>query len=456
MKNTKMMYSTNEWNSNRVPPCQGGTTGGSPRFDRRAFLKVGSLSLFGFIGYGDVLRLRAQTSVPAKRDIAVIHLLLSGGISQMDSWDPKPDADSKYRSQFRPIETKVSGIRISEHMPLTAKQADKFVIVRSMTHKLVSHEAALALICSGHDPLGTVQFPAMQTVISKELGPKTDLPPAVSIPSVTGSWEKAGFLSSKYNPFNAGDPNVGSYKVRDLDLPMGVDWARMDRRRSLLGMVDDQFRLLDTSGITESMDSYYQTAFRLMHSEQAKKAFQIENEPEAMRDRYGRTSLGQGVLLARRLVEAGVRFVTVSRGFNVYDHHKNIFPLLSNTFLPELDRAYSALLEDLHQRGLLDSTIVIVTGEFGRTPEINANGGRDHWPNAFSLTMAGGGITGGRVYGSTDEKGGFVKDNPVQVADLAATLYTKLGIDPDKEYMSNIGRPVKIGNNGKPLDFLMV
>jgi hypothetical protein len=425
-------------------------------FDRRAFLKVGSLSLFGFIGYGDVLRLRAQASVPAKRDIAVIHLLLSGGISQMDSWDPKPDADSKYRSQFKPIETKVSGIRISEHLPLTAKQADKFVIVRSMTHKLVSHEAALALICSGHDPLGTVQFPAMQTVISKELGPKTDLPPAVSIPSVTGSWEKAGFLSSKYNPFNAGDPNVSSYKVRDLDLPMGVDWARMDRRRSLLGMVDDQFRSLDTSGITESMDSYYQTAFRLMHSEQAKKAFQIENEPETVRDRYGRTSLGQGVLLARRLVEAGVRFVTVSRGFNVYDHHKNIFPLLSNTFLPELDRGYSALLEDLHQRGMLDSTIVIVTGEFGRTPEINANGGRDHWPNAFSLTMAGGGITGGRVYGSTDEKGGFVKDNPVQVADLAATLYTKLGIDPDKEYMSNIGRPVKIGNNGKPLEFLMV
>jgi uncharacterized protein (DUF1501 family) len=161
------------------------------------------------------------------------------------------------------------------------------------------------------------------------------------------------------------------------------------------------------------------------------------------------------VLLARRLVEAGVRFVTVSRGFNVYDHHKDIFPLLGNVFLPELDRAYSALLEDLHQRGMLDSTIVIVTGEFGRTPEINAGGGRDHWPTAFSLTMAGGGITGGRVYGSTDDRGGFVKDNPVQVADIVATLYKKLGIDPDKEYVSNIGRPVKIGNNGKPLEFLM-
>ena len=169
-------------------------------FDRRAFLKVGSLSLFGFLGYGDVLRLRAQSPAPAKRDIAVIHLLLSGGISQMDSWDPKPDADSKYRSQFKPIETNVSGIRISEHLPLTAKQADKFVIIRSMTHKQVSHESALALICSGHEPMGTIQFPAMQTVISKELGPRTDLPPAVSIPSATGSWEKVRISQFQVQP----------------------------------------------------------------------------------------------------------------------------------------------------------------------------------------------------------------------------------------------------------------
>jgi uncharacterized protein (DUF1501 family) len=236
---------------------------------------------------------------------------------------------------------------------------------------------------------------------------------------------------------------------------MGVDWARMDHRRSLLSLVDDEFRRLDTAGVSESMDSYYQTAFRLMHSTLAKQAFQIEREPENVRDRYGRTSLGQGVLLARRLVEAGVRFVTVSRGFNAYDHHRTIFPLLQNAFLPELDRTFSALLEDLNLRGMLETTIVIVTGEFGRTPEINANGGRDHWPRAFSLAIAGGGITGGRVYGATDERGGFVKDNPVSVSDLVATIYTKLGIDPNKEYVSNIGRPVKIGNNGKPLDFLM-
>jgi Protein of unknown function (DUF1501) len=424
-------------------------------FDRRAFLKVGSLSLFGCLGYADALRLRAAAASTSEREISVIHLLLSGGISQMDSWDPKPDAASAYRSQFQPIDTVAPGVRIIEHLPMTARHADKFAIIRSMRHKLISHESAMSLVCSGNEPLGTVQFPAMQTVIAKELGPRSDLPPAVSIPSVTGSWEKCGFLSTKYNPFNAGDPNVETYKVRDLNLPMGVDWARMDHRRSLLSLVDDEFRRLDTAGVSESMDSYYQTAFRLMHSTLAKQAFQIEREPEKVRDRYGRTSLGQGVLLARRLVEAGVRFVTVSRGFNAYDHHRTIFPLLQNAFLPELDRTFSALLEDLNLRGMLETTIVIVTGEFGRTPEINANGGRDHWPRAFSLAIAGGGITGGRVYGATDERGGFVKDDPVSVSDLVATIYTKLGIDPNKEYMSNIGRPVKIGNNGKPLDFLM-
>ncbi len=424
-------------------------------FDRRAFLKVGSLGLFGILGLGDLLRLRAQAALSAEREISVIHLLLSGGISQMDSWDPKPRADLKYRSQFKPIDTTVPGMQIIEHLPLCARHADKFAIIRSMRHKLVSHESAIALICSGQEPLGTVRFPAMQAVIAKELGPRSELPAAVSIPSATGQWEKAGFLSSKYDPFNAGDPNVDNFKVRDLNLPLGVDWARMDRRRSLLALVDDEFRRLDTTGISESMDSYYQTALGLMHSARAKRAFQIEDEPENIRDRYGRTSLGQGVLLARRLVEAGVRFVTISRGFNAYDHHRTIFPLLQNAFLPELDRTFSALVEDLHLRGLLDTTMVIVTGEFGRTPEINAGGGRDHWPRAFSLVLAGGGIRGGRVYGSTDDHGGFVTDNPVSVSDLAATLYTRLGIDPDKEYISNIGRPVKIGNNGKPLEFLM-
>jgi uncharacterized protein (DUF1501 family) len=423
-------------------------------FDRRSFLRLGSLSLFGFWGYGDVLRLRAQSPATAKRDISIIHFWLTGGMSQLDTFDPKPDADTRYRSLFKPIETNVSGIRVSEHLPLTAKLANKFAVVRSLTHRQAAHEAACNLILSGHDPLPTLQHPSMQTIIAKELGPRNELPPVVSIPGATGTWEKAGFLGPQYNPFNAGNPNSDKFKVRDMDLPMGVDWSRMDHRRSLLSVVDEKFRRLDTTGITASMDSYYQTAFGLMHSARAKKAFQISDEPDAVREKYGRTSLGQGALLARRLVEAGVRFVTVSRGFNTWDHHRDIFPLLASDFLPELDRAYASLLEDLDQRGLLDSTLVILTGEFGRTPEINAMGGRDHWPNAFSAAFAGAGITGGRVLGETDEKGMFVKDHPVEVQDLVATIYKKLGIDYNKEYLSNIGRPVKL-SKGKPVDFLL-
>lgn len=423
-------------------------------FDRRAFLKIGSVNVFGLLGWGDVLRLRATAATPAKKEISVIHLWLTGGMSQLDTFDPKPDADAKYRSLFKPIATNVAGMQVSEHLPLTAKQADKFVVIRSMTHKQAAHEAACNLILSGHDPLPTIQHPAMHSVVAKELGPRGEMPAAVSIPGATGSWEKAGFLGPQYNPFNAGNPNKENYQVQDMDLPMGVDWARLDHRRSMLAVVDEKFRRMDATGIAESMDAYYQTAFQLMRSEKAKKAFRISEEPEALREKYGRTSLGQGALLARRLVEAGVRFVTVSRGFNTWDHHKDIFPTLSNDFLPELDRAYATLLEDLQQRGMLDSTLVVLTGEFGRTPEINAMGGRDHWPNAFSLTVAGGGIRGGRVYGASDERGMFVKDNPVEVADLTTTIYKKLGIDPNKEYVSNIGRPIKLAQ-GKVIDFLM-
>ena len=425
-------------------------------FDRRAFIKIGSLSVFGYLPFGAALKMQAQSPAAAKKDVSVIHLWLTGGMSQLDTFDPKPDADSKYRSLFKPIKTNVSGIEISEHLPRTARQADKYVVIRSMNHKSAAHEAACSLILSGHEPLVNLLHPSMMSVVSKELGPRGEMPAAVTMPASTGSWEKAGFLGPRYDPFQAGNPNVENYKVQDMDLPMGVDWARVDHRRTLLHVVDEKFRKLDTTGISENMDSYYQTAFELMRSQKAKEAFRIEAEPEALREKYGRTSLGQGALLARRLVEAGVRFVTVSRGFNTWDHHNNIFPTLANDFLPELDRAYAALLEDLHQRGLLDSTLVILTGEFGRTPEINVNAGRDHWPNAFSMAVAGAGITGGRVWGASDEKGMFVKDNPVSVADLVATIYKKLGIDYDKEYVSNIGRPVKLADKGKPLDFLMV
>jgi uncharacterized protein (DUF1501 family) len=223
----------------------------------------------------------------------------------------------------------------------------------------------------------------------------------------------------------------------------------------LLKVIDERFRTMDKFGVVENMDSYYQRAMDLMRSETAKKAFNIEEEPEAVRERYGRTSTGQGALLARRLVESGVRFVTVSRGLGAWDHHVNIFQQLQTEYLGDLDKAFAALLDDLKERGLLETTIVLVTGEFGRTPELNANHGRDHWPNVFSLVIAGGGITGGRVLGESDKDGMYVKDTPVQVPDLLATVYKKLGIDYEKEYKSNAGRPIKIGANGRPIEFLM-
>ena len=414
-------------------------------FDRRSFLKIGSIAPFGWLSWGDILR------AEPRKDISIIHILLGGGLSHMDSFDPKPDCNPKFRSVFKAIPTKVDGLQVCEHLPLTAQQADKYVVIRSMTHKVGSHEGAMALMMSGHELLPTIRHPGLGAVVAKERGSRNELPAYVAIPS-SNRYSQGGFLGPQHNPFHAGDPNVPKYSVRDLDLPMGVDWSRMEGRYSLLSLVDSKIEKWDTSNTFESIDSYYRSALELMRSPRAKKAFDIAQEPDKLRDKYGRTGTGQGALLARRLVEAGVRFVTVSRGN--WDHHTNVFPNLSNDYLPELDRAYAALLEDLADRGMLDTTLVLVTGEFGRTPEINVYGGRDHWPNVFSLTIAGGGIRGGRVWGASDRDAMFVKDNPVEVPDFVATLYHKLGVDYTKEYVSNIGRPIKLAGDGKPLAFL--
>jgi uncharacterized protein (DUF1501 family) len=419
--------------------------------DRRAFLRMGSIAAFGTLHWSDVLRLRAAAP---KRDLSIIHLFLAGGLSHLDTFDMKPEGTAKYRGPFKAIGTNVDGLRVCEHLPLTARRADKYAVIRSMTHKQSAHGAAQTLWLSGHDALPTVLAPSIGSVVMKELGPRNELPGYVYVPQPRGNTARAGFLGPRYNPFSAGEVNVAKYAVRDMDLPLGVDWARVDRRRGLQTLVDQKIRAYDTTDTFETLDSYYQSAFDLMKSPLAKKAFDVGAEPEALRDRYGRTSMGQGALLARRLVEAGVRFVTVSRGDNAWDHHGNIFPTLANDFLPELDKAFATLLDDLSERGMLDSTLVIVSGEFGRTAEINVNAGRDHWPNCYSLVLAGGGIAGGKVWGASDADGMFVKDRPVEVPDLAATIFAKLGIDYRKEYFSNIGRPVRVAD-GKPLEFLL-
>ncbi|MDQ6704679.1 MAG: DUF1501 domain-containing protein [Acidobacteriota bacterium] len=426
-------------------------------YDRRSFLRIGSLGAFGTFTWGDVLRLRAAaTSKPAQpspKDISIIHLWLAGGLSHLDTFDMKTDADRKYRSAFKAISTSVDGLQISEHLPRTAKMMNKVTLIRSMTHKQSAHGAAWTLMMSGHDALPTLLAPAAGSVIAKELGPRNELPPYVIVPEPRGNYARAGFLGPRYNPFSTGEVNVPKYSVRDMDLPMGMDWARMEGRHSLLKVVDDKFRQWDTTDTFQTLDGYYQSAFELMRSPRAKKAFNVAEEPEKLRDAYGKTSMGQGSLLARRLVEAGVRFVSVGKGFNSWDLHSNIFPAYANEFMPELDQAFSALLEDLEQRGMLASTMVILTGEFGRTAEINVNNGRDHWPNCFSMVLAGAGVPAGQVIGSSDKDGMYVKDRPVEVPDLMATIFKKLGIDFAKEYVSNIGRPLKIAD-GNPVNFL--
>ena len=422
-------------------------------FDRRAFLRVGSIAAFGALNWGDMLRLQAASTKPAGKDISIIHLWLAGGLSHLDTFDMKPDADRKYRSAFKPIGTSLDGLQISEHLPRTAKLMHKVTLIRSMTHKQSAHGTAQTLMLSGHDALPTLLVPSIGSVLSKELGPRNELPSYVVIPQPRGNNARAGFLGPRYNPFSAGDPNVAKYSVKDMDLPMGVDWARMEGRHSLLNVVDSKFKTWDTTDTFETLDSYYQAAFDLMRSPRAKKAFDIAQEPEKLREQYGKTSMGQGCLLARRLVESGVRFVSVGKGDNAWDHHGTIFPSYANEFMPELDQAFSALLTDLETRGMLETTLVLVTGEFGRTAEINVNNGRDHWPNCFSLVMAGAGIKGGQVIGASDKDGMYVKDHPVEVPDLMSTLLKKVGVDYTKEYVSNIGRPIKVGD-GNPLSFL--
>jgi len=424
--------------------------------DRRAFLKVGSLGVFGSLAWSDVLALRARAAPPATptpKDISIIHILLSGGMSHIDTLDMKPEARAEFRGVFKPINTNVPGIQICEHLPMMARQADKYAIIRSMTHKNSVHEKASYLVLSGHEPVATVHHPSLGAVIVKELGARNELPPYISIPGMTGLWEGAGVIPAKFAPFETGDPNDPKFSVRDIKLPMDVDWGRMDRRNSLLSMVDSEFRRYDASGAFETVDAFQKTAYDLIRSPRTKRAFALQEEPETVRERYGKTPMGQGALLARRLVENGVRFVTVSNGYYKWDHHAKVFESLSGHYLPELDRAFSALIEDLHQRGMLENTLVVMTGEFGRTPEVNVNAGRDHWPNVFSLVIAGAGVPGGQVWGSSDSEGAQVRDNPVEVPDLVATIYHKVGIDYQKEYVSNIGRPFKL-SDGKLLPFL--
>ncbi len=295
----------------------------------------------------------------------------------------------------------------------------------------------------------------MGAVVSKEKGPRNEMPPYVAVPDV-GPFYGTRFLGGPYGPFLSGNPNETNYRVRDLTVRLDSDWSRLNSRKALLSKMDNQFRDIDGAAQFQTIDSFYEKAYTLMHNPKVEKAFAIHEEPEETRNLYGRTPVGQGCLLARRLVQSGVRFVTVSKSYMIWESHVDNFNRLEKLLLPELDVAYSALLTDLDRTGMLKNTLVVMVGEFGRTPKINGAAGRDHWGAAYSATGAGAGVVGGKNLGSTDDTAASVKEDPTTIEDLVATIYDRLGVDITKEYQTPIGRPIKISNGGQVIKKLFV
>ena len=425
---------------------------------RRDFLHVGALSALG-LSLGGYLQSRAARADAKSfahfegKAKSVIHIWLPGGWAQQETFDPKPLAPGEYRGDMKPIDTSIVGVQFNELLAKTAQIADKITVVRSMTHGEAAHERGTHNMFTGYRPSPALTFPSFGSVVSHEYGPRADLPPYVSIPNLPAPDAGAGYLGSAYGPFAIGsDPADGNFTVRDLALPNGVDANRFANRQRLRDAVGRHFQRLEGSENLAAMDSFYQRAYALVSSQEARSAFDIKAEPDAIRDDYGRNAAGQRMLLARRLVEAGVRFVTLSYGG--WDMHQKIGDNMRKT-LPAFDQAYAALIRDLDQRGLLSSTLVMVSSEFGRTPRINNDAGRDHWPKVFSVLLAGGGIKAGAVYGSSDAIAAEPQDNPLTVEDLATTVYHCLGIVADKELMAPGNRPVEIVDGGKVREDLL-
>lgn len=425
------------------------------QMSRRYFVKAGSLSLLG-IHVSQYLRLQSLVALTGKgtpasraKAQACILLWLEGGPSHLDTWDPKGN------SSFKPISTNVAGIQISELLPRMAKHMDKLSIVRSMHTEEIDHPEATHYAITGHRPNAAMQFPSLGSIVSKELGPRNALPPYIIQPQwdsgtkMYQNYFNAAFLGPQHNPMAIPDPSKQDFAVPDLSLPKSFGIERIQERRSLLKFVDAAYRQKQEIAEFSNLDTFTEQAFNLIQSPAVRKAFDISEEPDKLREAYGKHSFGQSVLMARRLVEQGCRFVTAAGyDYNAWDscHSKNDSYNRDN-LVPPFDQALSALLEDLTQRGLLESTIVIAMGEFGRTPHINPALGRDHWPNCWSLVVGGGGIKGGVVVGASDERGAYPAARTTTMGDVFATLYKALGVDWEKTYMTPIGRPIKIANS---------
>ena len=413
---------------------------------RRSFMYVGFAGALG-LSLDNFFRLeaRADAKSPSKKEPkaqSLIHIFLPGGMAHQDSFDPKPYAPLEYRGELGTVQTNVEGILLNEHLKETAKVANKLTICRSMTHGEAAHERGTHNMFTGYRPSPALVYPSMGSVVSHEMGPRNNLPPYVCIPSMPTNFAGTGYLSSAFAPFSLGsDPANPGFTVQDLALPGGVDDKRFTTRRTMLEAVNDHFTSREKADGIEAMDTFYQRAYSLISSQKAREAFNINAEPANIRDEYGRNAAGQRMLLARRLVGAGVRFVSLTYGG--WDMHVNIKQSMAGQ-MPEFDKAYAALIRDLDRQGLLKSTLVMISSEFGRTPKINGTAGRDHWPKVFSVVLAGGGIKGGFVSGTSDSTATEPDEDPLQVEDLAQTVFHLLGIEGSKQLMSPGNRPVDI------------
>jgi hypothetical protein len=418
--------------------------------NRRDFLQIGFSTGLG-LNLPQLLRAEQDTPPKAK---SIIHIFLSGGISHQDSFDYKRFNPSEYRGPFNGVETAVKGEYFGESFAKLAKIANKLTVIRSTTHGEAAHERGTHNMFTGYKPSPALKYPSMGSVVSHELGIRNNLPPYIAIPTnplpiadpaVAGS----GFLSTSFGPFGlGGEPSDPNFTVKDLTIPSDINNSRFNRRRSLLTSVDDHFKQAEKGDNVVAMDDFYTKAFNLVTSPTAIEAFNLNAESDKLRDEYGRNPAGQRLILARRLVEAGVRFVSVAYGS--WDHHSNLKGAYMQN-APQFDQALTRLITDLEERGLLSETMVVVNSEFGRTPKINNTGGRDHWPRVFSTVMAGGGIAQGAFYGTSDALATEPDENPVTPADISATIFTQLGINPEKSLMTTDLRPVKITYEGTPI-----
>ncbi|TWU16572.1 DUF1501 domain-containing protein [Allorhodopirellula heiligendammensis] len=430
--------------------CHGNPLTRSGLFGRRGFLMAGAAGGLG-LSLPDLLMRQAAAEMKQydfikARAKSVIHVFLPGGLAQQESFDPKPYSPLEYRGELGTTKTNTGEV-VCNSIPKLAQQADKYCVIRSMTHGEAAHERGTHNMFTGYKPSPALQYPSFGAVVSHEYGPRDNMPAYICIPNIPNEFAGTGYLPSSYGGFALGaDPARDDFQVRDLNLAGGVDAERFVRRKAALEQINQRFVSTTSADNVGAMNTFYERAYDLLDTPAAKEAFDLSKEDPKMRDRYGRNQAGARMLMARRLVEAGSRLVTLTYGG--WDMHTDLTGGMQR-LMPALDQGLSVLLEDLSERGMLDETLVMVTSEFGRTPKINSDAGRDHWPKVFSVMLAGGGIKGGMIHGASDATATEPELDPVSPADLASTMYHLLGIVSDKELMAPGGRPIEIVDGGK-------